>query len=119
MAPDDSAARDPALPLPHILQPGEVVERQAHAEGFLIAVTPQRIIVTDGDRSVIDISYEELRRIQFDIERDRTATVVIVPEHIRNEPRVFSVPIANLTETALALALIGERINGPSQERTG
>ena len=116
---DDNAARDPAFPLPHILQPGEVVERQALADGFLIAVTSKRIIVTDGDRPVMDISYDELRRIQFDVERDRTATLVMVPEHIRNEPRVFSVPIANLTETALTLALIGERINRPSEEQTG
>ena len=64
---------------PHILRPGEVVERQAHADGFLIAVTGQRVIVTDGHRPVMDIPFAELRRIQFDIERDRDATLVMVP----------------------------------------
>ena len=113
---DINATRDPAFPLPHILQPGEMVERQARADGFLIAVTGRRIIVTDGDRPVLDIPFDELRRIQFDLERGRGATLVMVPEHIKNEPRVFSVPVANFTETALTLALIGERINGSAEE---
>ena len=115
---DENATRDPSFPLPHILRPGEVVERQAHADGFLIAVTGQRVIVTDGHRPVMDIPFAELRRIQFDIERDRDATLVMVPEHIKNEPRVFSVPLANLDETAVTLALIGRRMN-EAEEQTG
>ena len=116
---DENTTRDPAFPLPHILQPGEVVERQAHADGFLIAVTPHRIIVTDGSRPVMDLPFGELRRIQFDLERGRDATLVMVPEHIWNEPRVFSVPTANVTETALTLGLIGQRMNPSSEELTG
>ena len=116
---EHDAMRAPDFPLPHILEPGEVVERQLHADGFVIAVTGQRIIVTDGNRPVMDISFDELRRIQFDLERDRGGTLVMVPEHVRNEPRVFSVPVANFTETALTLALIGERINRSSKEQTG
>jgi hypothetical protein len=116
---DDSAPRDPAFPLPHILQPGEVVERQAHADGFVIAVTSRRVIVTDSSRPVMDVPFDEVRRIQFDIERGRDATLVMVPEHIKNEPRVFSVPLANLAESALTLALIGQRINRSDKEQTG
>jgi hypothetical protein len=115
---DENATRDQAFPLPHILEPDEVVESQAHPDGFVIAVTGRRIIVTDGNRPVMDIGFAELRRIQFDIERARDATLVIVPEHIRNEPRVFSVPLANLNETAVTLALIGRRMNDP-EEQTG
>jgi hypothetical protein len=113
----DNTARTPDFPLPHILQPGEVVEKQAHADGFLIAVTRQRVIVTDGSRPIMDIAFDQLRRIQFDIERDRDATLVIVPELIRDEPRVFSVPLANLAETAQTLAYIGGRMNG-AEERS-
>jgi hypothetical protein len=96
----------------------ESVESQAHADGFLIAVTGQRIIATDDNRPVMDIEFAELRRIQFDIERDRGATLVIVPEHVRNEPRVFSVPLANLNETAVTLALIGRRMNVAEERRS-
>jgi len=116
---DATTTKTPSFPFPHILQPGEVVESQAHAGNFLIAATSRRIVVTEGDRSVMDISFGELRRVQFDIERDRDATLVIVPEHIRNEPRVFTVPLANLTETALTLAMIGQRINTSREQRTG
>ena len=116
---DDNPTNEPAFPLPHILRPGEIVERQTHADGFLIAVTSQRVVVTDDNRPVMDIHFDELRRIQFDVERGRDATLVIVPEHIRNEPRVFSVPVGNLAETAMTLALIGRRMNPSAEEETG
>ena len=112
-------ATDQAFPLPHILLPGEVVESQAQADGFLIAVTKQRIVVTDGDRTVLDLPFGGLRRIQFDLERGRDATLVLVPERVQNEPRVFSVPMSNLMETASTLALIGRRMNGGAEEQTG
>ena len=115
----DDDAKGSAFPLPHILQPGEVVESQARADGFLIAVTGQRVIVTGLDKPVMDISFEELRRIQLDIEHGRDAALVIVPEHITHEPRVFSVPHANLKETALTLALIGQRMNADREEQAG
>jgi hypothetical protein len=107
-----------SFPVPHILRPGEVVETQALADSSTIAVTRERLIVVDGDTVVLDIPFDGLRRIQFDIERGRDATLVIVPEHISNWPRVVSVPIPNLRETALVLARIGERVNDVA-EQTG
>jgi hypothetical protein len=100
-----------SFPLPHILKPGEILETQAAAEGAVLAVTNQRVIVADDSRPVMDVPFTGLRRIQFDIERGRPAALVIVPEHIADEPKMLNVPIAKLRETALALALIGERIN--------
>jgi hypothetical protein len=97
--------------LPHILQPGEAIETLAEVDGSVIALTRERLIVVEGDKTVLDIPFAELRRIQFDIERGRDATLVIVPEHISNWPRIVSVPIPNLRETALVLARIGERVN--------
>ena len=116
------------FPLLHLLEPGEVIESQAQADGFFIAVTGQRIVATDGSRTVLNIPFSELRRIQFDIERDRDATLVVVPEHIKNEPRVFSIPLENIMETAQALGVIGRRVLGqrarlieqnPGDERSG
>jgi len=104
--------------VPHVLRPGEVVETHAVASGSVIAVTRERLIVAEGDKTVLDIPFDELRRIQFDIERNRDATLVIVPEHISNWPRVVSVHVPNLRETALVLARIGERINEVA-EKTG
>ncbi|HTK46004.1 MAG TPA: hypothetical protein VL749_11710 [Patescibacteria group bacterium] len=108
-----------SFPLPHVLQPGEVVESQAVAGGAVIAVTEQRLVVAESDRVVLDVPFSELRRIQFDIERGRDATLVIVPEHISNWPRIVSVPVAALRETAATLARIGERINDYEGDRAG
>ena len=113
---DTSNPTGRAFPLPHILRPGEVVETQAVVEGSAILVTRERLIVVEGDKTVLDIPFDELRRIQFDIERGRDATLVIVPEHISNWPRIVSVPVGFLRETAAVLARIGERINEGAQK---
>jgi len=104
------------FPLPRVLRPGEVVETQAVVEGSVIAVTKERLIVVEDDRTVLDIPFDGLRRIQFDIERGRDATMVIVPEHVSNWPRIVSVPVRDLRETAAVLARIGERINDVAQK---
>ena len=115
---DTSNPAGRSFPLPHVLHPGEVVETQAIVEGSAIAITQERLIVAEADKTVLDIRFEEVRRIQFDIERGRDATLVIVPEHINNWPRVVSVPVRHLRETSAVLARIGERINEPT-EKTG
>jgi len=106
-----------SFPMPHVLRPGEVVETHAIADRSVIAVTQARLLVAEGENTVLDIPFEELRRIQFDIERDRDATLVIVPEHVTNWPRVVSVPAGSLRDTALVLARIGERLNDVVQKK--
>jgi|SRR5438093_12792398 len=108
-----------SFPLPHILEPGEVLETHAIAGEAVIAVTERRLFVAEGEKTVLDIPFSGVRRIQFDIERGRDAVLVIVPEHISNWPRVVSIPVPYLRETAVALARIGERINEDPAEQTG
>jgi hypothetical protein len=108
-----------AFPLPHVLRPGEVVETQAVVEGSAIAVTRDRLIVVEGEQTLLDIPFGELRRVQFDIERGRDATLVIVPEHISNWPRIVSIPVRFLRDAAAVLARIGERINEVAEQKTG
>ena len=117
---DDARPDQRSFPLPHVLKPGEVLETHANAQDAVIAVTNQRLIVADDGRPVFDVPFSGVRRVQFDIERDRPASLVIVPERITDEPQVLNVPIPRLRETALALALIGERINSsPAEHETG
>jgi hypothetical protein len=104
---------DPPLPLLHILQPGEVVDVQAIAQDVVIAVTDHRLIVADERHTILYLPFADVRRVQFDIEQGRAATLVIVPEHVTDEPQVLSVPIQRLRETAAALALVGERLPHP------
>jgi hypothetical protein len=103
--------REAPPPLLHILQPGEVVQHHAVAQDVVIAVTDHRLILADHRRTILDVPFSGLRRIQFDIERGRAATLVIVPEHISDEPQVLAVPIPRLREVAGTLAVVGERLN--------
>jgi hypothetical protein len=92
------------------LEPGETVEALAHAASASLLVTDRRIAVAEAERIALDVPFEGLRRIQFDIERERPATLVIVPEHPSHEPQVMAVPPERYPEVTRALALIGERL---------
>jgi hypothetical protein len=99
-------------PIMERLEPGEKVQALARAASASLLVTDRRVAVTEEERVALDIPFDGLRRIQFDIERERPATLVIVPEHPRNEPQVMAIPPDRYTEVAGALALIGERLYG-------
>jgi hypothetical protein len=73
-------------------------------------VTDRRLAVATDDRVTLDIGFDALRRIQFDIERTRPATLVIVPEHPSHEPQVLAVPPSRYDEVTRALAFIGNRL---------
>jgi hypothetical protein len=94
----------------HVLEPGEELKIQARATEAILAVTDRRLVVTAAERVALAIGFEDLRRIQFDIERDRPATLVIVPEMAHHEPQVLSIPPDRYRETADALVLIGQRL---------
>lgn len=92
------------------LEPGETVQAHARAATASLLVTDRRIAVAEEDRLALDVPFEGVRRIQFDIERERPATLVIVPEHPAHEPQVMAVPTDRYPEVARALALIGKRL---------
>jgi hypothetical protein len=116
----DDSKRDPAFPLPHILQPGEILEAHAAVEDAIIA-RHQSPGHRGGERThrprypVLGAAPDPV-----DIERGRVASMVIVPEHPRDEPRVVSIPGARLRDAAIALAVIAERLNpSDATEETG
>jgi hypothetical protein len=55
------------------------------------------------------VPYEGLRRIQFDIERDRNATLVPVPDRPTDVPQVLAIPPDQYPDVCEALALISQR----------
>lgn len=101
-------------PLLRLLGPDEPVQAYARARQHRIVVTERRLAVANDDRVALHIEHHRLRRIQFDIERDRPATLVIVPERPGDEPQVLAVPPERYDEMALALAYIGRRLNPDS-----
>jgi hypothetical protein len=92
------------------LEPGETVQAIARAASASLLVTDRRIAVAEEERIALDLPFGGLRRIQFDIERERPATLVIVPEHPSHEPQVIAVPPDRYAEVTRALALIGQRL---------
>jgi hypothetical protein len=101
-----------------VLEPGEQLRLRAAAMDAVLAVTDRRLVVAARERIALAVPFQSVRRIQFDIERDRPATLVIVPEMARDEPQVLSVPPERYAEAAAALVAIGHRLAGiePTEE---
>jgi hypothetical protein len=93
-----------------LLEAGESVHVMADAEGAKLVVTDRRLAVVNEDRVVLDVPFQGLRRVQFDLERQRPATFVIVPETATQEPQVLTIPPERYEEITQALALIGHRL---------
>ena len=93
-----------------VIQPGESIHVRADAVGAKVVVTDRRLVVATGDRIALDVGFHGLRRIQFDIERRRPATLVIVPDDPANEPQVLAVPRESYDEITAALAAVGHRL---------
>jgi hypothetical protein len=86
------------------------VQLRAQIGDTAMIVTGDRLLVLAEERQLLDVPLEEVRRIQFDIERRRPATLVIVPEHPSHQPQVLAVHHDFYDQVAGALVLVGRRI---------
>lgn len=93
-----------------LLEPGEQVEHATTAGDAVLAVTSRRLAIVENERTSLDIAVEGVRRIQFDIEKARPATLVIVPEDPTFAPQVLSVRPEEYQSVAEALVRIGHRL---------
>ena len=98
--------------LHRILHPDEQIHFQTDAGDALVAVTDRRLAIADEHRVMLDTPIDGVRRIQFDIERMRPATLVIVPESASQDPQVLAVPPERYEEVGQVLAYIGRRLAG-------
>ncbi len=98
--------------LPFRLESNERLEIAARTQPALLAVTDRRMIVASDEHVALDLPVAAIRRIQLDVERDRPATLVIVPHDPAHEPQVLAVPHEALQATCRAVAIVGARI-GP------
>lgn len=98
-------------PVLKLLEPDEQLHAHAAAEDAIMLVTDRRLAVATTDRRfALDIPFDHLRRVQFDIERTRPATLVLVPESPSDRAQVLTIAPDQYDATAQALALIGRRI---------
>jgi hypothetical protein len=96
------------------LDANEELKAKARARDAALAVTDRRVLVAANERLALDVPFDGLRRIQFDIERSRPATMVIVPEQRQNEPQVLAIDPDEYDSAAQALAIIGRRLAATS-----
>jgi hypothetical protein len=88
------------------LEPDEVVRYRADADDAVLAVTDRRVVVATPHRLALAMPISDLRRIQFDIERGRPATMVMVPELSHYEAQVLTVRPGQYEAMAGALVTI-------------
>jgi hypothetical protein len=99
-------------PLRQALDPDEEIHVEAPAGDQIVIVTSRRLAIGSRERLALDVPIDNLRRIQFDIERDRPATLVVVPERPTDEPQVLTVRPTDYRGVADALVVIGQRLAG-------
>jgi hypothetical protein len=93
--------------LSEALQPGERITHRTRATAAVLALTERRVVVAAPSKVALAIPLEGVRRIQFDIERNRPATLVIVPERAIDEPQVLAIPPEQYQAAADALVALG------------
>ena len=108
---DDTVDEEPSVL--HLLEPGEAIRSQTRATDALLVVTDRRLLVAGSRRLALDIPLGGLRRIQYDVECARPATLVIVPEHPSDEPQVLAIPPEQYPNAAEVLVHLGEYLSRP------
>ena len=86
------------------------IRAQASADGHVVIVTDDLLQVGSGDIVKLSVPIENVRRIQFDIERERPATLVIVPDAPSDEPQVIMVDPDDYEGVGHALAVLGMKM---------
>jgi hypothetical protein len=97
-------------PVRRVLDPDEAIHVEAPVGDHVVVVTDRRLAIGSLERLALDVPIDNLRRIQFDIERTRPATLVIVPEDATDEPQVLAVRPSDYQGVADALVVIGQRL---------
>lgn len=97
------------LQITQLLEPGEQLHVHAEATDARMLVTDRRIAVAINDRFTMAVPFDGLRRIQFDVERDRHATLVLVPDRPQDPPQVLVIPPHQYAAVGEAIAVIGRR----------
>jgi hypothetical protein len=112
---EEASVSDPSGPTVEawsdLLHTDEELQAEAKADDGAIAVTHRRVVIRRGTRVALDAPVEGLRRIQFDVERNRPATMVIVPNEPGRAPQVLAIPVDQLDGAARLMAIVGRRLS--------
>jgi hypothetical protein len=107
-----SAGNDETIrPALVLLGADERIEAHALAVDASLVLTNRRLVVATEATLTMDVPIEEVRRIQFDIEKGRPATFVVVPEWPTNPPQSLAIPPEQYGPIASLLTVIGTRLH--------
>ncbi len=101
-------------PIRRHLDPEEAVRGVVDGTDGQLILTDRRVLITENGRITLDVPIGNLRLIEFDVERQRPARVIIVPDSPRDAPRELSIEPQQYDEVAAMLQQLGPRIQGPS-----
>lgn len=73
------------------------------------------MFVSENGRITLDVSIDRLCLVEFDLETQRPATVIIVPQDPRDAPRQLGIEPQQDDEVASVLAQLGPRIEGSAR----
>ncbi len=93
----------------------EVVRGVVEAIGGRLVLTDRRVVVTENGVVTLEVPIGNLRLVEFDLESERPARVIIVPEHPSDPPSELAIEPQQYDEVASLLAQLGPRIQGPPQ----
>ena len=91
------------------IRPQEI-RAKTTADGHDLVVTDDLLRVGSEGRVVLDVPIRDVRRIEFDIEHDRPATLVIVPHAASRDSLVVMVEPEDYEGVCQALAVIGRKM---------
>ena len=100
------------------LRPGEQIVEVVRVDGATLILTTDRIAVGVDKRLQFDVRIAGLRRIQFDLEAQRPATLSIVPESAGTEPSILTVMPEAYDDVSRVLAHVGAQLDLLSHERS-
>jgi hypothetical protein len=93
-----------------LLDPGEEVEHEIAVGDQTVAVTSNRIAIIEADRVSLSISIDDIKRIELDIERDRSGMLVIVPDENIDHPGVLTFDRDGCAPASIVLVTVGRRL---------
>ena len=114
--PHSSAMIERDDPVMRRLGPGEVVRGVVEGIEGRLVLTDRRVFITVDGRITLDVSIDKLRLVEFDLETERPATVIIVPEDPLDAPRQLAIEPQQYDEVASVLAQLGPRIEGSASQ---
>ena len=101
---------EPEDPIKQHLGSDEAVLGVIHGTYGRLILTDRRVLLTENGQITLDVPISQVRLIEFDVEQQRPARVIIVPESPLDAPRELAIEPQQYDEVASVLQQLGPMI---------